>query len=452
MPALNHSLRQFLLQPARHLLTPPGTGGWRDRMVLRAWDSYAALQSARIARPSMPAAKRSAHDEARPTYDAAFFREHLATQLLPFWAKHALDREQGGYVTHLDRQGRVYQNDLRLAAMQARLVYSFIAGYDALREPAYLEAAQHGFRFMRERLWDAEHGGWLASVHRDGRPHATHKWLFDQAYALLAMAEYQRVTGDPSAAELAQRTWALLETHAWDAAHGGYYESRERDWGRRSNDKTLCVQVDMLAALLLLYPLTRDPAVLHRIGALARALTAKRDPRSGLLLERFRENWVYYPVPVLDQVLVGHSLKAATLLLRSSRLSGQKDLIPMARALVEASLEHGWDPVYGGFYQFVYRRGSLARSVKEWWAECEGLLALTLLHQATGEAHYEETFRALAGFTFTHFADPDYGDWYATCHPDGTVHNPVKGYTYKTAFHPVETCCDLIRYRATVPA
>jgi mannose/cellobiose epimerase-like protein (N-acyl-D-glucosamine 2-epimerase family) len=67
-----------------------------------------------------------------------------------------------------------------------------------------------------------------------------------------------------------------------------------------------------------------------------------------------------------------------------------------------------------------------------------------------GRARYAAFYQALSEFAFTHFADPEHGDWYITCYPDGSVHNPFKGSTYKTAFHPVEMSCDLIRYLTPV--
>ena len=43
-------------------------------------------------------------------------------------------------------------------------------------------------------------------------------------------------------------------------------------------------------------------------------------------------------------------------------------------------------------------------------------------------------------FCFTHCADPEYGEWYTSCHPDGTPADDRKGALHKAAYHVVDAC------------
>ena len=39
------------------------------------------------------------------------YRDTLLNNVVPFWENHSLDRENGGYFTCLDREGKVYDTD-----------------------------------------------------------------------------------------------------------------------------------------------------------------------------------------------------------------------------------------------------------------------------------------------------------------------------------------------------
>ena len=42
---------------------------------------------------------------------AAVYRDGLLEDVVPFWLRHGLDREHGGVLTSLDRDGSVYDSD-----------------------------------------------------------------------------------------------------------------------------------------------------------------------------------------------------------------------------------------------------------------------------------------------------------------------------------------------------
>ena len=42
---------------------------------------------------------------------ASTYRDALLENVLPFWLSHAVDREHGGFITALDRNGRILDTD-----------------------------------------------------------------------------------------------------------------------------------------------------------------------------------------------------------------------------------------------------------------------------------------------------------------------------------------------------
>jgi N-acylglucosamine 2-epimerase len=55
---------------------------------------------------------------------AELYKNALLNDVLPFWEKHSIDWEQGGYLTCLDREGKVYDTD-KFVWLQNRQVWTF---------------------------------------------------------------------------------------------------------------------------------------------------------------------------------------------------------------------------------------------------------------------------------------------------------------------------------------
>jgi mannose/cellobiose epimerase-like protein (N-acyl-D-glucosamine 2-epimerase family) len=192
---------------------------------------------------------------------------------------------------------------------------------------------------------------------------------------------------------------------------------------------------------------TAEPRFRERARQLAGLIVERTcDPDRGCVLEVFRPDWRYSPMAERDRVLIGHNLKVAWLLLRVHELDPHPEYVQAAIRMVEFCLRHGWDPVHGGFFHYVFRTGGLASPKKIWWPECEGLHALLALHRLTGEARYWDYFSALTHFVSQSFMDREHPEWFTSCHPDGTPLDDHKGGTYKSAYHTVQACTAVLQY------
>ena len=54
-----------------------------------------------------------------------------------------------------------------------------------------------------------------------------------------------------------------------------------------------------------------------------------------------------------------------------------------------------------------------------WWAQAEGLLALSWLHNRTGDLKYARLLQQTINFITTNLEDETYGEWYWQCGPAG---------------------------------
>ncbi len=157
---------------------------------------------------------------------ARILRKILYENMLPFWYPQSIERQHGGYRLNHDIQG-VYQGDApKYLVTQARMLWFFSRLYrSGLGDTRHLEAARHGYEFMRDALWDGEYGGFHWAVDAKGKQATmADRHLYGQAFGLYALSEYALASADPEAKQLAETHFALLEERAHDKQHGGYIE------------------------------------------------------------------------------------------------------------------------------------------------------------------------------------------------------------------------------------
>ena len=96
----------------------------------------------------------------------------------------------------------------------------------ALQDPQdsrHAEHALHGFRYLRDVMWDRTHGGFFWLVDRSGAPLAgATKHAHSIAYGVQACAFVHAATGDSDALALAQESVEWLHRRAEDREGGGY--------------------------------------------------------------------------------------------------------------------------------------------------------------------------------------------------------------------------------------
>ncbi|HHH75908.1 MAG TPA: N-acylglucosamine 2-epimerase, partial [Phycisphaerae bacterium] len=195
--------------------------------------------------------------------------QHLTTELLPFWLDRCRDDEGGGFLTHFDGEGNPSGETEKSLIAQARTVYTMAsahrAGYGGGRCG---EFASHGVDFLLEKMWDDSAGGFFWMTDQAGKVTMDKKIVYGQSFAIYALSEYTLATGDRRGVDYAQRTFDLLQKHAVDTLHGGYYEMFDRDWqlagpGPEGGDrKTLDVHMHLMEAFTTLYECTGSS--LHR--------------------------------------------------------------------------------------------------------------------------------------------------------------------------------------------
>jgi len=187
----------------------------------------------------------------------------LSENLMPFWARHAWDREYGGFLTRLDRRGVRLDDSEKVLMMQVRMIYSLSAAHrHGLRDRGYLELASRGFEYLIHNFWDTVNGGFYFSVNRDGSPRSTRKNTDFHAYALTGMSEYYLASQQREALDWACRVFDLLVEKAADRDTGFIEDFDGNAWpalnaeqmglGERTGIKTIDMHTNMLEGMIYL--------------------------------------------------------------------------------------------------------------------------------------------------------------------------------------------------------
>ena len=77
----------------------------------------------------------------------------------------------------------------------------------------------------------------------------------------------------------------------------------------------------------------------------------------------------------------------------------------------------------------------LEHDQKLWWVHLEALIALSRAWLLTGREEIGHWLIKVHDYTWGHFPDPDFGEWFGYLNRQGDPHNLAKGGKWKGCFH-----------------
>lgn len=382
----------------------------------------------------------------------------LLENALPFWYPRTLDQERGGYSLNHDVQGKWRGPAPKALVTQARTVWFFSRLYNSpYGKPEHLEAARHGFEFLRDRMWDQEYGGFYWEVDAEGKKATMpDKHLYAQGFGLYALAEYIRASQDPQAVQLASELFHLLETRAHDGEYGGYREFFRRDWGEAGSrsymggsaeHKLMNTHLHLMEPFTVYYQVQPDSLVRERLLELINIQSnavVRKD--LGLCTDRYEQNWTPLRGLWFDRVSYGHDIENVWLLIEANKAAGvaQGPFLDLYRTLFGNALKYGYDQEQGGFYDSGPFGGPADRRAKVWWVQAEGLVSALYLYQLSGEEEYWKTFIQTLDWVERAQVDWEHGDWHATITEDGQPERDKAG-PWKGPYHNGRALLECLR-------
>lgn len=396
----------------------------------------------------------------------------LQKELLDKYYPRNVDSAYGGFITTYTFDFIPTGPQDKFIVTQAR--HTWTTAKASQRYPAkkyFGEAAAAGFRFLRNKMWDAEYGGFYSLVDRKGENKSNPrvpKDAYGNAFAVYALSAYYKASNDTAALALAKKAFGWLEAHSHDPVHKGYYQHLQRDGSPVVRDASVQSTSDLgykdqnssihlLEAFTELYGAWRDTMVRRRLEEMLYLIRDKLTTPKGSLTLFFTPDWT--PVSFrdsseaailrhknLDHVSFGHDVETAYLLLEASHALGIKNdttTEKIAKRMVDHALKNGWDQTLGGFYDegYYFKKEDGIRIIKDsknWWAQAEGLNTLLLMagKYPADPVRYFDKFKQLWTYVQTYLIDHVNGDWYeGGLDKEPQRRTALKAHQWKATYH-----------------
>lgn len=374
---------------------------------------------------------------------------NLKEAIVRFWYPRSLDTKNGGYTIAADAKGVFDPAASKGIVTQSRMLWFFSRlareGYEPKQN---LAAAEHGFRFLRDKMWDKKNGGFYWEMDAAGgqiiRPK---KHMYGESFALYALSEYYLASKNKAALDLANELFRLMEAHAYDKQYGGYLEFFNEDWtpvpaGEQSymgpsEFKLMNTHLHLLESVTAYYRASHSAIARERLLELI-TIESNTVVRKGLgaCTDKYDRTWKPRLEANYARVSYGHDLENIWLLEDAAKAAGISGapLHDMYRALFDYSMKYGWDADKGGFYESGAFNQPADQQNKTWWVEAEAAVSALYMYRISGERKYLDIFSKTYDFIDRYQTDWQAGEWFPTVSPDGKQ-TGAKAQIWKAAYH-----------------
>ena len=362
------------------------------------------------------------------------YRDDMLGNIMPFWLKHGLDLRNGGVYTCLDRDGSLIDTT-KSVWFQGRFAFTCSYAYNHIEQnPEWLAAAKSTIDFIEQHCFDSD-GRMFFEVTASGEPLRKRRYVFSETFAAIAMAEYAIASGEREYAEKALKlfkdiqrflnTPGVLEPKYWNTVQS----------------KGHSIVMILINTASRIRAAIADPALDKQIDdSIALLQKDFMHPEFNALLETVGSNGEFIDTINGRIINPGHCIETSWFILEEAKYRNwDKQLTDMALTILDWSWEWGWDKEYGGIINFRDCRNlppqDHAHDMKFWWPQTEAIIASLYAYQATKDEKYLAMHRQVSDWTYAHFPDHEFGEWYGYLHRDGTVSQPAKGNIFKGPFH-----------------
>ncbi|BAY11526.1 AGE family epimerase/isomerase [Calothrix sp. NIES-2098] len=365
---------------------------------------------------------------------AELYKNALLNDVLPFWEKHSIDWEQGGYFTCLDRTGKVYDTD-KFIWLQNRQVWTFSMLYNQLeKRENWLKIATNGANFLSQHGRDAD-GNWYFALTREGQPLVQPYNIFSDCFAAMAFSQYALTCGEDWARDIAMQ------------AYDNVLRRKDNPKGKYTKTYPGTRPMKSLAVPMILANLTLEMAWLLPSETLENVLdmTVQEvmsdflDQERGLMYENVAPDGSHIDCFEGRLINPGHGIEAMWFIMDIANRRQDAKTINQAVDVVLNILNFAWDSEYGGLYYFMDAEGyppqQLEWDQKLWWVHLESLVALAMGYRLTGRDACWEWYKKMHDYAWSHFADAEYGEWFGYLNRRGEVLLNLKGGKWKGCFH-----------------
>lgn len=364
----------------------------------------------------------------------SIYKDGLLENIIPFWLRHSIDKEYGGFMFAVDQDGTLVDTD-KGVWQHGRFTWMLATLYNEVEQKQeWLDQAINGAKFLEDHCID-EDGRMFFVVDREGKSIRKRRYVFSETFASIAFASLYKATGEAKYAKLSRQLFDVFLKHATTP---GLIEPKFTE--HRPMKGMGHPMIGIVTAQELRKNLD-DPSFTNHITT---------------WIDEIRNDFMNHEYKAIMETVgpkgefidhfdgrtlnPGHAIEGSWFILQEALYrNNDPDLIKMGTTMLDWMWEIGWDKEYGGI---IYFRDVLGLPVQEywhdmkfWWPQNEAIIATLMAYKITGVEKYADWHKLIHDWTFRHFPDNEHGEWFGYLHRDGRISSTLKGNIWKGPFH-----------------
>jgi len=353
------------------------------------------------------------------------FRRELIS-IADWWVQYAVDNERGGFYGEIGVDNRPNVNAPVGIILLSRILWFFSETVCHLRQfgvdvGAYEAAAERAYKTLLRDFVDADFGGVYWEVDASGKPSATKKQIYAQAFTIYAISAYFKMSANAAALNFAWQLFDLIEQKGIDKQYQGYLEAFTRDWGviddLRLSEKDLNYPKSQNTHLHILEAYT----ALHAVDPQTKSEKALRVNIE--LFDKFMINKSNFHLRMFMELdwqdrspgfTYGHDIEAAWLIARGLEVLGDSSyseaITPSLLGIASTTLNEAlgeWGQIKDAF-------DAATQSINAdhvWWVQAEAMVGFLYAYQQAGDEAYIAAAEGLWAFINKYQRDLTGGEW-----------------------------------------
>ena len=294
---------------------------------------------------------------------SALYRRTLLEDVMPFWLRHGMDAEHGGIITSLDRDGSVIDTD-KSVWFQGRAAWMFATLFNTVdRRPEWLETARSCVDFSRRHCYAPDGKMWF-TVTREGQPLRMRRYVYSESFAAIGNAAFAKAAGDARAADDAVKNFASYLRHSFEPGVMPPKSEPTRPAKGLSPLMITIVTAQSLRANLGDVPVSGRTCTEWIDHSIAEIERDFLKPEHEALLEVVAPDGSIIGHHDGRTLNPGHAIECAWFVMQEGALRKDQRLIQLGTTILDWMWHRGWDEEHGGLLYFTDLRGL---PVQEYW-------------------------------------------------------------------------------------
>jgi len=290
---------------------------------------------------------------------ATLYHDTLFNNVIPFWEKHSIDKEYGGYFSCLGRDGKVYDTD-KFQWLQLRQIWTFAMLYNQYEsKEEWLDIAEHGAQFQI-KYGRNEHKDWYFSLNQSGQALTNAYNIFSDCFACMAFSQLYYGTKKDQYAEIAKHTFERILRRQ---------ENPKGIYNKKTNSRplknftlpmilsNLCLEMESL--------LDKEQVELTIQQSIKEVMVNFYDEETGLTLENMNHDGTLSDTFDGRLINPGHAIEAMWFMMDIGKRNNDLQLIEKSKDRLLKMLNYGWDSQHGGIFYLMDRLNKPLHQLEE---------------------------------------------------------------------------------------